>query len=177
MRASWNRPFSREPIKIKKKNSKQHGAQPLAGTRPLKRQESSRSLARQTRGPGPEGRGRAASRGRERSPRRLPPRVLWTDSSNRGVNRINNNNNELNRIDSSKHDKHDIFLARMRRKGFPRVIALAATMGDGARRWPPRRQRGIEDRGTTNPLDRDDGSEHGGVLSVASSLPGTAPTL
>ena len=44
------------------------------------------------------------------------------------------------------HDKHDIFPARMRRKGFPRVIALAATMGDGARRWPPRRQRGIRAR-------------------------------
>ena len=34
----------------------------------------------------------------------------------------------------------------MQRKGFPRYIALAATVGDGALRWLPRRQRGIRAR-------------------------------
>ena len=34
----------------------------------------------------------------------------------------------------------------MRRKGFPRYIALAATVDDGALRWLPRRQRGIRAR-------------------------------
>ena len=34
----------------------------------------------------------------------------------------------------------------MQRKGFPRYIALAATVDDGAPRWLPRRQRGIRAR-------------------------------
>ena len=38
--------------------------QPLVGTRPLKRRESSRSPARRTHGPGPRGREQAAARGR-----------------------------------------------------------------------------------------------------------------